>query len=81
MLKAIKKLLNGSVSVGNHSVCRNNNEAYFMYHGNVIARINNDDKTIATSHCGYNTSSTSRAINDYKHYFIDSLGYKLISDN
>jgi len=77
MLKAIKILLesNNFKKRGNHSVQVVNTSRQFTYHNTVICDVDDDKKVFHCNNGGWNTSSTTRAINDYRHYF-NSIGYR-----
>ena len=47
----------------------------FSYHGNKICLVDDVQRRIILTHAGYNTRSTSRAINDYRRYFVEECGY------
>ena len=77
MLKAVETLLNSEVSkkLGNHQVEIKSDIKYFIYHSTVICKVNTKNKTFIINNGGYNTSSTNRAINDYRRHF-SSIGYE-----
>lgn len=78
MLKAVINLTNSNsdLNAGNHKVRHEGNERHFIYFRTVICKADDKAKTYTVDNGGYNTQSTTRAINDYKRYF-DSKGYKL----
>lgn len=47
----------------------------FHYHENTICLVDDVNRLVILTHAGWNTSSTSRAINDYRRYFVDECGY------
>ena len=52
----------------------------FMYHGSVICVVNDVQRLATFTNAGWNTPSTSRAINDYRRYFVEECGYTEIKD-
>lgn len=91
MLKSVEKLVGATdrneMKVGKHGMFRsishsleNDGEIdeirYFTYHGNIIARVNDLKRTAFLTNAGWNTSSTNRALNDYKRYFT-AAGYEV----
>lgn len=73
MLKAIERLLwTGANRVGNHSrsqLMGNPNWTDYHYHNTCICAVNWGLCLFKTDNGGYNTTSTIRAINDYRSYF------------
>ena len=76
MLKSVEKCLHSKkdLKVGNHGTwwslpSTGEQIQYFTYHGNVICRVNWTKHTVYLTNAGWNTSSTNRALNDYKRYF------------
>ena len=53
----------------------------FSYHGNFICYVDDTRRRVYLTNCGWGTCSTTRALNDYKRYFIDGLGYKLVEED
>lgn len=53
----------------------------FTYHGNTICLVDDEMQRIILTHAGWYTSSTSRALNDYKRYFVDRFGYQIIEED
>lgn len=51
----------------------------FLYHGNKICLVDDVQRRVTLSHAGYNTRSTSRAINDYRAYFT-AVGYQIVEE-
>lgn len=47
----------------------------FLYHGNIICYVDDDDRCFWLTHAGWFTSSTTCALNGYREYF-ESIGYK-----
>lgn len=47
----------------------------FWYHESIICAVNDSTESFYCTHCGYQTQSTSCAINGYREYF-SSIGYK-----
>lgn len=90
MMKALERLVStdkNEMKVGNHAmfhsmahVLGNGEEVevvrYFTYHGNIIARVNDTKREAFLTNAGWNTSSTNRALNDYKRYFT-AAGYEV----
>lgn len=78
MLKAIETLTRNctSMKVGNHRVeidrLPNGNELLrkYFYHDHLICLVDMHNNVCMTNHCGWGTSSTSRAINDYIRYYV-----------
>ena len=76
MLKAIEQLVTGErTHVGNHRVESFNERGQtidnYIYHCTVICTVNENERTFKTSNGGWGTSSTTRAINDYRKWFKD----------
>ena len=85
MLRAIEQLLSGErCRVGNHSVESFNQCGHtinnYIYRSTIICAVNENEKTFRTSNGGWNTSSTTRAINDYRKHFL-SRGYKDLNES
>lgn len=80
MLRAIEQLLNGERTVvGNHR-CETSNESgheieKYYYHSTAICTVDRNIQIFTTDNGGWGTSSTSRAINDYRDFFIKHCGY------
>lgn len=53
----------------------------FLYHGNAICLVDDENRRIILTHAGWNTSSTTRALNDYRRYFVDGRGYELVEED
>jgi len=51
----------------------------FTYHGNTICLVDDVNRRVILTHAGWNTPSTSRAINDYRRYFV-AAGYQVIEE-
>ena len=51
----------------------------FTYHGNTICLVDDVNHRIILTHAGWNTPSTSRAINDYRAHFT-AAGYQVIEE-
>ena len=81
MLKAVETLVNANNNkkVGNHAMyfSQNYEVQYFTYHGNIICTVDWKNKTVRLTNCGWNTTSTNRALNDYKRWFSDSRNFAL----
>ena len=85
MLKSVVNLFETNKKVyGNHSRDGWNNEnghiSIFMYHGNVVCRIDWNENTCILSNCGWNTSSTNRTLNSYKEYVSTHFPHITIID-
>ena len=50
-------------------------ERSFTYHGNTICMVDDTRRRVHLTHAGWHTSSTTRALNDYRRYFVDEKGY------
>lgn len=80
MLKAIETLLRGErTKVGNHSVVPTNVGCNYYYHLTPIAKVNDLEKVVIIDNGGWNTSSTSRAINNYISHYTN-FGYSIIDE-
>jgi len=79
MLRAIEQLISGErTKVGNHSkklLMTNPKWENFYYYSTCICSVDHVTKSFMINNGGWETSSTIRAINDYRKYFTD-LGYK-----
>ena len=88
--------IKGNAQVGNHAVrhyghmegvtahcCKvmEGTERAFTYHGNIICMVDDSHRRIFLTHAGWYTSSTSRALNDYRRYFVNELGYELVEED
>jgi hypothetical protein len=65
---------------GNHKVIFTETGREFIYWSTAICVVNDVEKTFYTDNGGYNTSSTNRAINQYRCYFTER-GYKEVGKN
>lgn len=76
MLKSVLALVNSdSRTCGNHRVKEySNGTRDFVYHNTVICTANDNNRTFNTDNGGWNTLSTTRAINSYKQAFT-GMGY------
>ena len=80
LMKAIETLLRGErTKVGNHSVLKTNVGCDYYYHSTPIAKVNDIKRVVIIDNGGWNTSSTSRAINNYCSYYTNS-GYSIIDE-
>lgn len=83
MLKSIEKLLDcwDDLKVGNHSSEHIASTCFYMYHGTVICEVDYDRKEFKLPYKGKyeNSTSTRRAVNDYKRYFTDK-GFAFIEE-
>lgn len=83
-MKCIETLLKSldNKKIGNHKLIMNANKEMYYYHWTCICEINHETYTITLTNGGYNTPSTTRAINCYKRSnYINRLisqGYELI---
>ena len=61
------KMMNGveKAKNGNHSMAKIGESWYFMYHKNIILTIDVEEKRIIVDNCGFNTVSTTQAINSH----------------
>ena len=55
------------MKLGNHRKEVEGNFTKYIYHWTAIVVVNEDEKTFYTDHGGWNTQSTNRAINSYRH--------------
>lgn len=51
----------------------------FTYHDNEICLVDDVNHLVILTHAGWHTMSTTRALNDYRNYFV-GLGYKVVED-
>ena len=68
------------IKEGKEECARGFNRA-FLYHGNTICLVDDEKRRVILTHAGWDTPSTSRAINDYRRYFVDELGYTLVNED
>lgn len=81
MLVVVKDLVCASrdMKKGSHKVVKYpTGIREFIYYSTAICTVNDNERTFSTDNGGYGTSSTTRAINDYKRYFT-SIGYKEVN--
>ena len=77
MLKTVEKLIKADrdTTLGNHRLhIDSDGTEYYYYHATCICKVNHSERTFTIDDGGWKTSSTSRAIHDYRFYF-KSLGY------
>ena len=77
-MKTVRALLNTNANhkqMGNHSMAKTVVGRDFTYHWTVICSVNDIERTFTTNNGGWNTSSTTRAINAYK-YELTARGYR-----
>lgn len=77
-LQAVKQLIEGKRhKVGNHEVkfFFPVKKRHFYYHWSVICKVDDEKRVFGVSNCGWGTTSTTRAINSYRHE-LSYLGYK-----
>ena len=82
MLRTVENLVAAthSMNSGNHRVkSYSNNTREFIYHSTVICTVNDSTRTFNTDNGGWNTQSTTRAINSYKQAFTEK-GYTVDSN-
>lgn len=82
MNRSMKKLVERekSLTYGNHAVIVNGSKRYFQYFGNTICIVDDEKKTYALDHCGYEGSVTTRNyVHNYDVYF-SGLGYTKVSE-
>lgn len=53
----------------------------FSYHGNIICHVDDTRRRVYLTNCGWGTCSTTRALNDYRRYFVDGRGYELVEED
>ena len=53
---------------------------YFKYHDTIICMVDDVQRRVILSHGGYRTCSTSRAINDYRRFFMEA-GYQIVEED
>ena len=84
-MKAISALVESkqNMTIGNHAVEHLNNNGFtrkFTYHGNTICLVDDKRKLIILTNAGWNTSSTTRALNEYRRYFVNKCVYALVGE-
>lgn len=78
-MKCIDKLLKATKNtrIGNHKVELTGSCERYIYHNTCICEVNHISHTITYSNGGYNTPSTTRAINSYKRSsYINNLTWR-----
>ena len=81
MLRTVLRLAESEkdLRIGNHNVVIKGDIHRFKYFGSVICMANYKTKKFLVSYCGYeNSSSTKRAVQDYRNYFFLGLGYQQV---
>lgn len=71
MLKSVERLMSGASSKqGNHKRIDDfeTHVSHYTYHDNTICMIDWNQRTAWIDDCGWNTTSTNRACNDYVRY-------------
>lgn len=53
----------------------------FSYHDNFICHVDDVCRRVYLTNCGWGTTSTTRALNDYRRYFVDGRGYELVDED
>lgn len=82
MMKAIKSLVESTKNarIGNHAVMVQRGTRSFSYHDNIICVADDVLHRVYLTNAGWNTSSTSRAINEYRRYFVEEQGYEEVKE-
>lgn len=77
MLKTVEKLVNAKrdMKIGNHSVKQEGNTRRFYYYSTAICVADDKYRLVYFDNGGYGTSSTTRAVNSYKKYFLENACY------
>lgn len=52
----------------------------FWYHYDMICLVDDVNRRVILTNAGWNTRSTTRALNDYRRYFVDECGYTEVKD-
>lgn len=52
----------------------------FSYHDSFICHVDDERRRVYLTNCGFSTTSTTRALNEYRYYFVDECGYEEIKD-
>ena len=52
----------------------------FRYHESTICLVDDVNRLVILTNAGWNTPSTSRALNDYRRYFVEECGYTEVKD-
>ena len=80
--KMFRNMMDGveRCKVGNHSMSRIGESWYLMYHKNIICIIDTLENKVIVDNCGYNTNSTTQAINSHleaieKFTFFDNFRF------
>ena len=65
--KIFKSIMNGDImiKVGNHKMEKLQDSYYLTYHGNIIMIIDTLENKIIVDNCGYDTGSTTQAVNSH----------------
>ena len=66
--------------LGNHIAVFTGTEIHYLYHETCICKVDTVNRTFITDNGGWNTTSTTRAINCYKKYY-SGIGYTDITKN
>lgn len=53
----------------------------FTYLGNTICIVDDVNHLVILTNAGWNTPSTTRALNDYRRYFVDERGYEIVDED
>lgn len=84
MLKSIERLLSGEKKVGNHrredTTSNGKRITKFFYHATAVCTVCHANDTFCINNGGWGTSSTTRAINDYRDFLVSDL-YNEVFDN
>lgn len=65
--KIFNSIMDGDImiKVGNHKMNKIGDTYYLMFHENIIMAIDTLERRIIVDNCGYDTSSTTQAINSH----------------
>lgn len=80
-MMCIKNLLKAEKdkSIGNHALTIDGHFRKYSYHFTDICKANDAAKTVEFDCGGYFTTSTQRAIREYRRHYVDKLGYRDIT--
>lgn len=53
----------------------------FSYHDSTTCLVDDEKHRIILTNAGWNTRSTTRALNDYRRYFVDECGYTEVKED
>lgn len=83
MMKGLSDLVDSKVNMirGNHRVEVNGDIRKFYYFNHCVCVVNDKKETFKLDACGYEGySSTTRTLNDYRHWFEAAKNYKEVWD-